>query len=51
MIGSAAFPTSSVIGDGEPSTSSGPLTTHARNAMAMKLSMIVVTTSWAPGTP
>ena len=47
-IGSAAFPTSGVIGEAEPSTLSGPLTAAARIAMAMKLSMIVVTTSWAP---
>ena len=48
MTGSAALPTWSVVGDAEPGTFSGPLTAAARIAMATKLSMIVVTTSWAP---
>ena len=50
MTGSEALPTGSVVGDVEPMTFSGPLTAAARMAMATKLSMIVVTTSWAPET-
>ena len=49
-IGSAALPTSSVIGWGEDGTLSAPLTSAAMIATAMKFSMIVVTTSWAPDT-
>ena len=50
MTGSEALPTSGVIGDTEPWTVSGPLTAAATTARATKLSMIVVTTSWAPET-
>ena len=50
MTGSDALPTGSVVGDAEPMTFNGPLTAAARMAMATKLSMIVVTTSWAPET-
>ena len=50
MTGSDALPTGRVVGDAEPMTFSGPLTAAARIAMATKLSMIVVTTSWAPET-
>ena len=50
MTGSDALPTGSVVGEAEPTTFNGPLTAAARMAMATKLSMIVVTTSWAPET-
>ena len=50
MTGRAAFPTSRVAGCGDAGTLRGPLTRAASTAMAMKFSMIVITTSWAPDT-